>query len=103
LADHDRDSDDIPDDPYYDPVDLHKKGDRRHDEPFFDKQQFLAEKVDEKKLADAEEVQVLINEQEKEDKQMMGELTRQFNEKQEREREEAKTDQERKEGMEAEQ
>lgn len=35
--DHENDTQDIPDDPYYDPVDLHKKGDRRNGAPFWDK------------------------------------------------------------------
>ena len=61
--DHDNDTQDIPDDPYYDPIDLHKKGQRRNGDPFWDKEQYLVQKKNEKVQADYDEVQVLMKEQ----------------------------------------
>ena len=97
MSDHDRDTEDLPDDPYFDPVSLNTKGQRRHGEPFFDPASYLAKKADNKVEADSEEVQVLIKEQAEEDMQEMGELTRQFNEKKKKDREAAMSDKELKE------
>lgn len=79
--DHDNDTQDIPDDPYYDPVDLHKKGDRRNGTPFWDKQSYLVQKEDEKKQADLDEVNKLMTDQEKTDRREMDELNKNDNER----------------------
>lgn len=79
--DHENDTQDIPEDPYYDPVDLHKKGDRRNGAPFWDKQSYLVQKEDEKKQADLDEVTMLMKDQERSDKSEMDELTKKDNEK----------------------
>lgn len=42
--DHNNDTEDIPDDPYYDPMNVMIKGKRRNGEPFWDKDAFLAQR-----------------------------------------------------------
>jgi len=66
---HEHDTEDIPDDPYYDPVNLTKKrGKRRMGEPLFDKAQYLAQQRDLQRQDDANEVQDLMTSQTQEDR-----------------------------------
>ena len=65
---HETDTEDIPDDPYYDPIDLHKKGQRRHGDAFFDRTQYLNQIKAEKLEKDSMEVQDYMNAQTVEDK-----------------------------------